>query len=164
MVSQQITLPHCNALLQVKSDGFIKNLASKSCIRFVYVRYASGLVKEGVKLLHQLVIIFIAVFCIKRNIIILLPDPPRNGKDLKLMFCMKQNVSAELEANLVNLSIRPKLILFVTALLYFSALTYFYISASKLRYEALDIQTKLYIYTWYLIEKVSKSRKHPKVC
>ena len=113
----------------------------------MYVRYATGLVKEGVKLLHQLVIIFIAVFCIKRNIIILLPDPPRNGKDLKLMFCMKQNVSAELEANLVNLSIRPKLILFMTALLYFSALTYFYISASKLRYEALDIQTKLYIYT-----------------
>ena len=110
----------------------------------MYVRYASGLVREGVKLLHQLVIIFIAVFYIRRNIIILLPDPPLK---LKLMFCMKQNVSAELEANLVNLSIRPKLFLFVTALLYFSALTYFYISASKLRYGAVDIQSKLYIYS-----------------
>ena len=111
----------------------------------MYVRYASGLVKEGVKLLHLLAITFIAVFCVKRNIIILLPDPPRNGKALKLMFCEKQNVSAELEANLVNLSIKPKLILFVTALLYFSALTYFYISACKWRYEAPHIET-LYLY------------------
>ena len=140
MVPQQIALPHCNAILQVKSDSFIKNLASKSCFRFVYVRYASGLVKEGVKLLHQLAVVFIAVFCIKRNIIILWPDV-RNVKALKQMFCKKQNVSAELEANLVNLSIKPKLILFVTALLYFSALTYFYISASKWRYEAQYHQT-----------------------
>ena len=97
------------------------------------------MVKEGVKLLHQLAVVFIAVFCIKRNIIILWPDV-RNVKALKQMFCKKQNVSAELEANLVNLSIKPKLTLFVTAFLYFSALTYFYISASKWRYEADEAQ------------------------
>ena len=98
----------------------------------MYVRYASGLVKEGVKLLHQVAIIFISVFWIKRNIVILWPNV-RNGKFLKLMFCNKQNVSAELEANLVNLSLKPKLIIGVTALLYFLALTYFYISASTWR-------------------------------
>ena len=81
----------------------------------MYVRYASGLVKEGVKLLHQVAIIFISVFWIKRNIVILWPNV-RNGKFLKLMFCNKQNVSAELEANLVNLSLKPKLIIIVTAL------------------------------------------------
>ena len=98
----------------------------------MYVRYASGLVKEGVKLLHQVAIIFILVFWIKRNIVILWPNV-RNGKFLKLMFCNKQNVSAELEAHLVNLSLKPKLIIGVTALLYFLALTYFYISASTWR-------------------------------
>ena len=98
----------------------------------MYVRYATGLVKEGVKLLHQVAIIFISVFWIKRNIVILWPNV-RNGKFLRLMFCNKQNVSAELEANLVNLSLKPKLIIIVTALLYFLALTYFYISASTWR-------------------------------
>ena len=105
-------------------------------IRFAYVRYASGLVKEGVKLLHQLAIIFFVIFCIKRNVTLYyayLYKSIYKGAP-KMLFCMKQNITAAFKHDNIGKSVKPKILLIVTSILIIFALTYFYISAVKSRY------------------------------
>ena len=107
-----------------------------SFFRFAYVRYASGLVKEGVKLLHQLAIIFFVIFCIKRNVTLYyayLYKSIYKGAP-KMLFCMKQNITAAFKHDNIGKSVKPKILLIVTSILIIFALTYFYISAVKSRY------------------------------
>ena len=107
-----------------------------SFFRFAYVRYASGLVKEGVKLLHQLAIIFFVIFCIKRNVTLYyayLYKSIYKGAP-KMLFCMKQNITAAFKHDNIGKSVKPKILLIVTSILIIFALTYFHISAVKSRY------------------------------
>ena len=103
--------------------------------RFAYVRYASGLVKEGVNLLHQLAVIFFVIFCIKRNVTLYyayLYKSIYKGAP-KMLFCMKQNITAAFKDDIIGKSVKPKVLLIVTSILITMALTYFYFSAIKSR-------------------------------
>ena len=103
--------------------------------RFAYVRYASGLVKEGVNLLHQLAVIFFVIFCIKRNVTLYyayLYKSIYKGAP-KMLFCMKQNITAAFKDDIIGKSVKPKVLLIVTSTLITIALTYFYFSAIKSR-------------------------------
>ena len=104
--------------------------------RFAYVRYASGLVKEGVNLLHQLAVIFFVIFCIKRNVTLYyayLYKSIYKGAP-KMLFCMKQNVTAALKEDYIGKSVKPKILLIGTCIIIIIALTHFFVSALKARY------------------------------
>ena len=51
--------------------------------RFIYVRYAAGLVKEGVRLLHTVAILFLGAFVVKRG-----GTRDTNGWDVKIIQCI----------------------------------------------------------------------------
>ena len=92
--------------------------------------------KEGVKLLHQLAIIFFVMFCIKRNVTLYyayLYKSIYKGAP-KMLFCMKQNVTAALKDDYIGKSVKPKILLIGTCIIIIIALTHFFVSALKARY------------------------------
>ena len=104
--------------------------------RFIYVRYASGLVKEGGRLLHQVILLYLTCqimiwytrffydFLYLSNYM----------DSIKFKFCEMQNISAKSEEDFKAFSLKPKLILIVLSLIYFSCFTYAYFGALNSRW------------------------------
>ena len=116
--------------------------------RFIYIRFATELVRDGVKLLHWLTFIFIVTFStnlsliwqVKYNLI----DGSKYRDTLKGKFCMKTNITFSNssqniyeEVDDVELSIKPKLVIFSIATL-FCGLSYsLNFSVKKWRYPSI---------------------------
>ena len=117
-------------------------------IRFIYVRYASGLVKEGIKLLHWLTILLITIFCARYKVInsflksqlflisnlrsvqfFLMPLIQKSyNTTLTGKFCMKLNVSSDTD-DIMSHTIQWKMISAISKLLYIIALSYFFLGS-----------------------------------
>ena len=93
MVNQQASLSNCHDVLQVGTERIVNSITEVS--RFSYVRFASGLVREGVSLLHQLVIIKFAAHILIWTLTLHLS--PYYTHSLMVKFCAKQDIREHLE-------------------------------------------------------------------
>ena len=101
-------------------------------LRFIYVRYAPGLIKDSARLLHLLVTIFTVIYGGRRvaMAVIRITDYTHIpvGK-----FCTRQDISTDLETNFVDYSLKYKIGISFSSSLFVLALSFFYISAMKSR-------------------------------
>ena len=83
--------------------------------RFAYVRFASGLIKDCAKLLHILALVFFATCYTNWDLFFFYYFFYKdNYKDLKMVFCTKQNITAKLDADFIGSSVKPKMMLIFT--------------------------------------------------
>ena len=104
--------------------------------RFIYIRYAPGLIKEGLQLLHWLTFIFISAFCFHIHLIY----PVRyisNGNNyqdsLKGKFCTMTNITNITSINHSELDLKPKLLNFALAFIFFGLMNFYFFSALNQR-------------------------------
>ena len=125
-------LLNCLEVLKYNTCAF-----SKYCelFRFMYVRYASGLVREGERLLHQVILVYLScqiIIWYARFFYDFLYLS--NYMDsIKFKFCEMQNIVPNSEEDFKAFSLKPKLILIVLSLIYFSCFTYAYFGAFNSR-------------------------------
>ena len=111
--------------------------------RFIYVRYASGIVgREGIKLFHGLVFLFIGTFSIHN----LLIWPIRYHIDgsvldtIKGKICLEKDLTnnssdTNVELDQLEVSIKPKLMIFSLVTMFWGLGQFYFWSAIKARYE-----------------------------
>ena len=106
--------------------------------RFIFLRYASALVKEGLKLLQCVIAVYYCAWMSKRLVQHghWLPEEHwANFMNIpKMQYCTRANITVQLETNLMDFTIRPKILIYVNTLLHYAALCFFYFSALKKRY------------------------------
>jgi len=117
--------------------------------RFVYMRYANDLLKEGRKLLHWLTHIFVGAFIM--NLLLIWPVKyiwrDNNYQDsVKGKLCMKANFTSKFGTD-VELSLKPFLILISLALVFSGLMHFYFFSSLKIRYHYL---WKLNDKNWFL--------------
>ena len=109
--------------------------------RFIYIRYASGLIKEGAKLLHRLICLFIGFFSLQ--LVLIWISKPLFHDDwylqtLKGRFCMKINLTHSTNSSLkddqMELSLKPKLIIFSLCAVFWGLGQFYVSSAVKIRF------------------------------
>ena len=108
-------------------------ISKMSLCRFLYVRYASGLVKDGISLLHQLADLYFAVYCTNWSLLFFFHFLSNYENFLKIKFCAQHNVTVLIEEDFTANSLKPKMILIATGLLFLTCLTFSYASALKSR-------------------------------
>ena len=122
---------YCTCLIVQKSS----QIQYCELFRFMYVRYASGLVREGERLLHQVILVYLScqiIIWYARFFYDFLYLS--NYMDsIKFKFCEMQNIVANSEEDFKAFSLKPKLILIVLSLIYFSCFTYAYFGALNSR-------------------------------
>ena len=96
------------------------------------MRFASGLIKEGKTLLHVITFIFIGAFSL--NLICIWPlrhilDDNGYNYTLKGKFCKQINITSGLDA--VEISMKPKLLIFAFACIFIGLGRFYYTSALK---------------------------------
>ena len=98
--------------------------------RMLYVRNASGLVSDGARLLHNLVILFIAVWMSKRTInrIVVQYSGSEGRKDL---WMMSRNICSK---TIFQKNDRDSMLAFVNGFIFYFILTSCYFIARKSRY------------------------------
>ena len=111
----------------------IADISKLSLCRFLYVRYASGLVKDGISLLHQLAYLYFAVYCTNWSLLFFFHFLSNYENFLKIKFCAQHNVTVLIEEDFTANSLKPKMILIATGLLFLTCLTFSYASALKSR-------------------------------
>ena len=101
--------------------------------RLTYVRNASGLVRDGARLLHTLVILFIVIWISHRNIagILIL----YSSKELRSQgfIILSRNICTK--ANTTVLTYKFQTVFFINGFLYGLAMTFCYFIALKTRYK-----------------------------
>ena len=106
--------------------------------RFIFLRYASALVKEGLKLLQCVIAVYYCAWMSKRLVQHghWLPEEHwANFMNIpKMQYCTRANITVQLETNLMDFTIRPKILIYVNTLLHYAALCFFYFSALKKSY------------------------------
>ena len=98
----------------------------------MYVRNASGLVRDGAKLLHILVILFLVIYLSNRNIInvVIIQHSSKGYGSLDIMsrnICMKATTTVITEKFIISA--------YVNGFLYDLGLTFCYFIALKSRYK-----------------------------
>ena len=104
--------------------------------RFVYMRYANGLLKEGRKLLHWLTHLFVGAFIL--NLLLIWPVKyiwrGQNYQDsVKGKLCMKANFTSKFGTD-VELSLKPILILVAHASVFWGLMHFYFFSSLKIKY------------------------------
>ena len=104
--------------------------------RFIYARYATGLVTEGMRLFHGLVFVFIGIFSLQLLLIwpiqytFFVKEYPLNM--IKGKICTQTNiVEFDEEKSNVDFSIKPKILIITLTSLYWLVSNFFTISAHK---------------------------------
>ena len=137
VVGHQTSLPRCYGLYQVNISQNTKltfypvnALYIYINARFAYVRFASGLIKDCAKLLHILALVFFATCYTNWDLFFVYYFFYKdNYKDLKMVFCTKQNITVKLDADFIGSSVKPKMMLIFTTLLFLLCSTFLCFSA-----------------------------------
>ena len=137
VVWHQTSLTRCYGLYQVNISQNTKltfypvnALYININARFAYVRFASGLIKDRAKLLHILALVFFAaLYSISDLFFFYYFFYRSNYKDLKMVFCTKQNITLKLDTDFIGSSVKPKMMLIFTTLLFLLSSTFFWLSA-----------------------------------
>ena len=101
--------------------------------RLMYVRNASGLVRDGARLLHILVILFIVIWISHRNIAGILILYSSKGLRSQGFIILSRNICTK--ANTTVLTHKFQTFFFINGFLYGLAMTACYLIALKTRYK-----------------------------
>ena len=107
-----------------------------NCTRFSYIQFASGLLKDAGRLLYILVATLTSSLIVNRLINGPVAETWKETYYLDMLkgkFCIRQNITMELENKFIDISVKPKLFLMFNCFLYQFWFTFFFVKALKYR-------------------------------
>ena len=121
----------CNDYFFYWTSTYVLNLMPNMCIlfcRFIYVRYAHGLVADMGRLFHQLVFLVIAMFSL-HSLSLWFTEPILDGvkqsQNVMIKICNHLPLSAVAQEDFVKVFVRPKVMTFVFAFIDVFIIWYF---------------------------------------
>ena len=107
-----------------------------NCTRFSYIQFASGLLKDAGRLLYILVATLTSSLIVNRLINGPVAETWKETYYLDMLkgkFCIREDITMELENKFIDISVKPKLFLMFNCFLYQFWFTFFFVKALKYR-------------------------------